>query len=742
MKISKIILMLLCLPFASIGQIPSKGKNEIYIDGKGILRLQVNNKEASYFGVNYTLPFAYGFRSHKKLHIDLEKAIDNDVYHLARLGIDAFRVHVWDTEISDTLGNLKNNEHLRLFDYLISKLEARNIRILVTPIAFWGNGYPDQDEKTGSFVELYTKEGAVVNEKAFLAQERYLDQFFRHVNPYTKKSYAADPLIIAAEINNEPKHTGAKSLATSYVNRMVAAVRKTGWNKPIFYNISESPTYADAVAKSNADGFSFQWYPTGLVAGHEQQGNLLPLVDRYHIPFNTIPEFKNKPRMIYEFESADVLQPYMYPAMARSFKTAGMQWATQFAYDPMGTAYANTEYQTHYLNLAYTPSKAISLMIASKAFHLVPAFKDYGAFPANTEFAGVKLDYKKQAAELNTEDQFFYTSGTTAQPVNINALTQVAGVGSSPIMKYGGNGAYFLDKLKAGVWRLEVMPDVKQLKDPFGKNELNKPVTTTVWREQQMEILLPDLGSDFVDQLVVSGRTFKIKPGTYLLRSKKQGKFKVSGIMRVGNLLLREFVAPTTAYGADSLAASAYTGTTDDALQLFDGRNQANNLTVFSPEWKTDPYEFTEPVNGKPILKLMHNPSGKEQLGGVQIYVKDLLKDRLVNNTDDAKLVIRITSDQLVNASINLVSTNASAVSTTVALDNSGKQLTIPLKSFKPGKFMLLPRPYPGFQPMFFQSPDKDTFQLKDLEKIQVLLEGGEDQKNEVKLESIILKYH
>jgi hypothetical protein len=749
MKINKIIFMLLCLPIAGIAQIPSKEKNEIYIDAKGILRLQSNNKEASYFGVNYTLPFAYGFRSHKKLGIDLEKAIDDDVYHLARLGIDAFRVHVWDTEISDSLGNLKNNEHLRLFDYLISKLEERNIRILITPIAFWGNGYPDQDEKTGSFVELYTKEGAVVTEKAFLAQERYLGQFFRHVNPYTKKSYAEDSHIIAAEINNEPKHSGPKSLTTTYVNRMVKAVRETGWNKPIFYNISESPTYADAVAKSNADGFSFQWYPTGLVAGHEQQGNLLPLVDKYHIPFDTIPEFKNKPRMIYEFESADVLQPYMYPAMARSFKSAGMQWATQFAYDPMGTAYANTEYQTHYLNLAYTPSKAISLMIASKVFHSVPAFKDLGTFPANTEFAAVKLDYRNQAAELNTGENFYYTSGTLSKPVNIQALTQVAGVGSSTIVKYGGNGAYFLDKLKEGVWRLEVMPDVKRIKDPFGKNELDKPVTTTVWNEHPMDVLLPDLGQDFdilplnagnSGRRIVGGHTFKITPGTYLLRNKSNRNFKIAGDIRVGNLLIQEFVAPTKVYGTDLPKAETLARTSHDSLLLFDGSDKASNLTVFSPEWKTDPYEFSQSAEGNALLKLKHSPSAKGQLGGLQIYVTDLIKGEIENNLDAAMLVIRITSDQLVNARINLIGANASARSTVVAVGKSGKQLTIPLKSFKPGNFMLLPRPYPGFQPMFFRAADTDNFQLKDLEKIQVLLEGGKDQENEVRLESIVLK--
>ena len=740
---------MLCVPVMGFAQIPSKEKNEVYIDSKGILRLQASKKEASYFGVNYTLPFAYGFRSHKKLNIDLEQAIDNDVYHLARLGVNAFRVHVWDTEISDVEGNLKNNEHLRLFDYLIAKLEARNIRILITPIAFWGNGYPDEDEKTGSFVERYTKAGSVINEQAFIAQERYLDQFFRHVNPYTRKSYAEDPHIIAAEINNEPKHTGPKSLATTYVNRMLQAVRKTGWNKPLFYNISESPTYADAVAKSDADGFSFQWYPTGLVAGHEQQGNLLPLVDKYHIPFDTIPEFKNKARMVYEFESADVLQPYMYPAMARSFKTAGMQWATQFAYDPMGTAYANTEYQTHYLNLAYTPGKAVSMLIAAKAFHTVPAFKDYGSFPQNTEFAGIKLDYNKQAAELNTPAEFYYTSGTASKPVNLKALKQLAGVGTSPVVQYDGNGAYFLDKVSDGVWRLEVMPDVKSLQDPFGKNELDKPVRTTLWQEHPMDIFLPDLGKAFSivtlnagnkHQPQVSGTRFNIKPGTYLLRSKTAAAFKVKPDMRVGNLLLKEFVAPTQVFNNNtaSTAVAQSTAAAKDPLLLFDGSNDASNVIVYAPDWKTDPYQFAKTSDGKGVLKWKHEPSGKADLGGMQTYVKDLLNG-VTWNPDAAFVVLRMSADQKVTARINLVSKNAAAVTTTVTIDTSEKEIRIPVKSFTKGEFMLLPRPYPGFQPLHFKASAQSSFEWKDLEKIQVLLEDGNDQKNEVRLESVQL---
>src|ERR1700694_1043520 len=312
----------------------------VYADPQGVLRWSATKAEASFFGVNYTVPFAYGYRSHQALGVNLEQAIEADVYHLSRLGLDAFRVHVWDVEISDSLGNLVPNEHLRLFDYLIGQLKKRGISILITPIAFWGNGYPEPDQKTNGFSYVYGKGNAVVLEPAIKAQENYLRQILTHVNPYTGLSYKDDPGIIAAEINNEPHHSGPKEKTTDYINRLAAAIRSTGWTKPVIYNISESPAYADAVARAHVEGHSFQWYPTGLVSGHEQQGNLLPNVDRYLIPFaDTIPLFRNKARMVYEFDAGDVLQSYMYPAMARSFRSAGFQWATQFAYDPMATAY-------------------------------------------------------------------------------------------------------------------------------------------------------------------------------------------------------------------------------------------------------------------------------------------------------------------------------------------------------------------------------------------------------------------
>src|SRR5580698_5971050 len=133
------------LSLSANGQDANPVKGLVYVDKLGVLRWTKDHKEAAFFGVNYTVPFAYSYRAHRALGVDPEEAIRQDVYHLARLGLDAFRVHVWDTEISDSTGNLLENEHLRLFDFLLAELKQRNIRIILTPIAFWGNGYPERD---------------------------------------------------------------------------------------------------------------------------------------------------------------------------------------------------------------------------------------------------------------------------------------------------------------------------------------------------------------------------------------------------------------------------------------------------------------------------------------------------------------------------------------------------------------------------------------------------------------------
>ncbi|RYZ18973.1 MAG: membrane or secreted protein [Chitinophagaceae bacterium] len=801
------------LPLAASAQ--KKTGNLVYVDGQGVMRYTNGNAEAAFFGVNYTVPFAYGYRSHKALGIDPEKAIDADVAHLARLGLDAFRVHMWDVEISDSAGNLLNNEHLRLFDYLLMRLKERQIKILVTPIAFWGNGYPERDEKTPGFATKYGKGPSVVKEEAILAQERYLQQLFTHVNPYTKQTYGQDPDVIAVELNNEPHHSGPRERATEYINRLAAALRGTGWTKPVFYNISESPAYAGAVAAANVDGHSFQWYPTGLVANRELKGNFLPNVDQYHIPFfDSIPSLKKRALMLYEFDAGDVVQSNMYPAMARSFRAAGFQWATQFAYDPVYTAHANTEYQTHFLNLLYTPGKAISLLIAGKAFHQLPRGKSWGTFPADTSFGEFRVSYVNNLSEWNSDTAFCYSNSTATRPRNAAQLRHVAGVGSSPVVQYEGSGAYFLDRLPNGNWRLELMPDALQVNDPFGKASPARDVVRLLAAANRMELFLPGLPGTFkVVGLDSSNRGVSINgAGGFLL---KPGVYEIGASPKAGPVA--RFAIPKISTGAPYLAAlpaadrpagkafplsfqagnveerdnvsvelrhslnrwktlqlqrrGNHVYTADVPAELLEPglleyrvlvRRESGETYVFPSGQKEDPYSWDNTNDARYTIRLIPEAHGpvlfdasadrnrvmpwltdwrRQSIGfsfsedggnpvlratigkaksGETIHWRLFAGEQAIDTPTAAGnylISVRARSRNGRSLTVTLVDRNGKAVETSMALRDDMATITVPLSMFHQTPFYLLPRPYPGFQPLQFRR-DEGTFDIRLLEHL------------------------
>lgn len=525
-------------------------KKDVYVDKKGVMRWGDTRKEVMGFGVNYTVPFAHAYRSAKKLGVDHKQAIDNDVYHFSRLGFDLYRVHVWDTEISDSLGNLIENEHLDLYDYLLSKLGEYDINYVITPIAFWGNGWPEPDQPTPGFSHKYGKQDCLTNPDAIKAQENYLEQFVNHVNKYTGVAYKDDPRAIAFEVSNEPHHAGNPDQIKDYITRMVKAVKSTGTRKPVFYNVSHSIQFAETYFASNIYGGTFQWYPTGLTYGREVPGNLLPNVDRYYIPFDDVIRKSRGAKLVYEFDAADVGRSYIYPAMARSFREAGIQIATHFSYDPTFLSYANTEYNTHYMNLAYTPGKALSLMIAGKVFHEMPMYKSYGRYPNNTTFGNISISYENDLAEYVSEDTFIYTNSTN-RTVDQNAIRHIAGTGSSALAGYEGSGAYFIDRIKEGIWRLEVMPDVLWTGNPFGRNSLNRKIADIQWSTHTMYFNPTDLGSFYRIEAVNEGNTwktdaeegyFQMQPGTYLLfRGEEHG---IDPDDLFGNSPISSFYAP------------------------------------------------------------------------------------------------------------------------------------------------------------------------------------------------------
>jgi len=553
---TKYIILVFVLFFGTINFIAQNNsdKTDVYVDDNGVMRWGESNKEVKGFGVNYTVPFAHAYRSAKRMGIDPKKAINNDVYHFSRLGFDLYRIHVWDTQISDTVGNLLENEYLDTFDYLLQKLKEKKINYVITPIAFWGDGWPEPDGKTPGFSHKYGKGDCLSNPEAIKAQQNYLYQFLNHVNPYNGIAYKNDPSLIAFEVSNEPHHRGEQEKVTKFVKSMVESMRKTGTKKPIFYNISHAVHFADAYFKAGIQGGTFQWYPTGLGYQRELSGNLLPNVNDYNIPFEeTIKKYQGA-KLVYEFDAADVGKSYIYPAIARSFRTAGIQIATHFAYDPTYLAFANTEYNTHYMNLVYTPQKALSLMICGEVFREIPMYKDFGKFPDNTSFDNFNVGYLKDLAEYNSAEKFIYTNTTNSQLLDEKKLNKIAGFGNSSVVKYNGVGAYFLDKIDKGVWRLEVMPDAIWIDNPFGRNSPKKTVGVIKWENWDMSIKLKELGTDFTVEAINEGNLFSTKveensfsivPGTYILS--KKGVFKKwSANDNFNSNKLNDYFAPET----------------------------------------------------------------------------------------------------------------------------------------------------------------------------------------------------
>ena len=519
-------LLVAVLPGTATGQVPAN--RPVYLDAKGVVRWKDSKQEVALFGANYVITTASDYRAAGYVHGDRKKMIDEDMAQFARMGWDGIRLTFWgDWEASDSAGNLLKNDHLDLLDYLIAKAKERGIYMLFSPIQLYGANWPDAlaDTTDPGFGRKYSKAKMGTDPAAIAAQVNYLKQILDHVNPYTGVALKDEPAILFVELVNEPwHHPEDLQGSVSYFNTLTDAVRSTGCRKLVFYNVSQDFRITEAIRKSKLQGVTFAWYPTGLNSGHELAGNYIRGVDQF--PDMLSPALAPLPRIVYEFDAPDTRTGYMYPAMVRTFRQVGAQFAAMFAYDMLQTASRNLGWQTHYLNLVYTPRKAMSAVIAAEAMHRLPRLGRYGAYPNNTQFGDFHVSYEDNLGELVARDAFLYAGDTRATPPDLAALKRIAGFGSSPVVSYEGGGIYFLDRVKPGEWRLEVYPDAEPIRDPFEPPNSVKIVTRAISRSWPMTVSLPDLSGTFTVQPVNAGAAqerpaangrFEVTPGVYVL---------------------------------------------------------------------------------------------------------------------------------------------------------------------------------------------------------------------------------
>ena len=556
-----------------------RANRAVYIDNQGVIRWKDDKREVALFGANYVLPTASDYRAAGYLHADRKAMIDEDMAQFARMGWDGLRLTFWgDWEASDSAGNLLANDHLDLLDYLIARAREHGIYMLFSPIQLYGSNWPDalQDTTQPGFGRRFGKARMGTEAAAIAAQVNYLRQILNHVNPYTGVALKDERAIPFIELVNEPwHHPEDLEGSVRYINTLTDAVRSTGCAKLVFYNVSQDFRIGEAIRRSKAQGVTFGWYPTGLNAGHELEGNHLRAVDTF--PDMLRPELGRLPRIVYEFDSPDLRTGTMYPAMARTFRAVGAQFAAMFAYDMLKTASRNLGWQTHYLNLVYTPRKAMSAVIAAEVMHRLPRLRSYGPYPENTHFGDFRVSYDGDWSALTAFDAFLYAGSTRATPPDPAALRRIAGYGSSSIVTYDGEGIYFLDKVRPGVWRLEVYPDAVPVGDPFEPPSADKIVTRAISRAWAMTVTLPDLGAAFTVQPVTKGGRavgrsergrFTVTPGVYVLSA--SGSVDSTTLpARIGNVGFTEYHPPpaeTLAPSVQSLTAPEYLAGRDAEL--------------------------------------------------------------------------------------------------------------------------------------------------------------------------------
>ena len=509
----------------------------VSVDHAGVVRWQDSGEELALYGANYCIMSGSDYRMSGLVGHDRKAMIEEDMGQFARMGWRALRLCSWgDWENADAAGNLIANEHVELLDYVVAAARKRGIYILLTPIHTYDPAFADQVGKPSAnagFSKYFERQEMGTNPQSIAAQANYIGQLLNHINPYTGLALKDERAIPFIELINEPvHHPGDLPGSVSYINTLTAAVRATGSRQITFFNVSQDFAIAPAIQRSNVDGVSFGWYPTSLVAGHTLKGNFLQAVDAY--PEMLRAELAQRPRIVYEFDQADLLSGYLYPAMARTFRSVGAQFATMFAYDMLRTAPYNLGWQTHYLNLVHTPRKAVSAVIAAEAMKRLPRLQSYGHYPDDMRFGDFRVDYDSDSSELNAADAFMNAGPTTSSARHPKSLRRIVGTGTSGLVAYEGTGAYFLDKVRDGVWRLEVYPDEILVRDPFEQPRPDKIVSRLLYRAWPMTIHLPDLGTQFFAAPITvpqsegavarraENASFPVEPGVWLLTKSKQ----------------------------------------------------------------------------------------------------------------------------------------------------------------------------------------------------------------------------
>jgi len=585
--IYRIKLFILLVAVTACSTVQEPGNNKFIYCENGRL-YHPNGEEVSLWGVNLQpcLSWEYYYYIKKTGFIPKDpevwkRMVDNSLDELETLNCQVIRCHLTPADFTDAGGNITETFYLDMLDYMISEAGKRGIYLYFAFLNHMSFG-----EVENTFLSMAPEWGDrpkwIVDEEFIVHTKNYIEQLLERINPYTGTAYKNEPMVAVWELINEPLYYSfdafketpyyndfekwlngqnlkenesnyksyRKQLVLDYIDGMYDVVRKTGAKQPVVWScnwhkmMQGRKDVFEAISESKVEVVSFCNYPGQDVCKHPYLENPEDLTRHdfsewfkncYNIEewygWMLTDAFKDKAKVVYEFETFYNQSAYLYPAQAKLFRALGAQIATMWHYAMPD--YAPFVNGSHFLNLKCTPRKAASFAVAGSIFNHLPLYGLYGPDATTEDLKNnYMFSYKKDLSIYANEEKYFHSGSVSGEeePKPHPGTKQIIGYGNSPLVEYDGSGVYRLDISEDQI-NISIEPDSKWLREPWQRDLLKYRVTELDssavhimtlqirgWNSDNCRVF--ELHPDGEKKMAFIGGElrFKVTPGKYKIR--------------------------------------------------------------------------------------------------------------------------------------------------------------------------------------------------------------------------------
>ena len=523
----------------------------------GVLRFE-DGSEVTLWGSNFqpNLYWEYKFRmEHLGLPMTaetLQAMCDDGFEDLKRMKCGLIRCHLTPADFTDADGNLIETLWLDMLGYMVAAARKNGVYVSLTFLNHMEYTFIEE-----SFITSCSREEWIFNPECVSRIECYVRQLLNWKNPYTGICLKDDPVIATWEPINEPEYFSHQQMmenpgqrkrfvqwqelnqfpdndnyyarfryevVKNYINRFRRILDEENARQPLIWNCNW-PRMIDgrrdvfrAVADSDADAISFCLYPGQDDVSAPFIKHSIDLSDRNYLPFLQHcsddydhlgwvkdPRFAGKAKTVYEFEVMYNSEcSYLYPAMAKLFRSLGVQMATMWTH--CFNIYAPYIGCSHNMNLKTTPKKAAGFIIAGELFRYLPREFEYSTRSATDDVLNGFAFSQDSDSCLESIDKKYISSGDVVwAPVNRqDNLIEITGYGSSPFVTYNGKGLYFISICNDDV-AIEVFPHACPVREQWKWYADGRFVTELDYKtELPFEIHLP--GREPVHMIIAPGK--------------------------------------------------------------------------------------------------------------------------------------------------------------------------------------------------------------------------------------------